>query len=401
VVWRNSLSGLSRLWISCIWILFGVSVAGCTPVDVNLGSHDAGRESSVIPDADAEARELCGEMLCEVGEFCCNASCGICTGPGEVCESAECDTCGDVRCEPGEICCADCDGDSVGCHDGASCPPCPLTCANEACEGTCCDCSRFGEGLGEVCATGICTRELCGYTQCPEEDGTVFCVPGEACCESCGREAYCSPTSICPSSDPADCRPLDCDGTRPGRPTVCPESAEIMGGFFFNGESCVELVPGCPCERDCDHIFRTLAECEEAYAHCLTFRCRQDLTRGIRSRCPEGYYCDFSVSGAWCGTRIAQGICLSRPEICRPPPTLSEERSAVCGCDGRNHRTECLAAQAGTDVFRPVICATPRDPDGDCRETGCRDPQACTLCRRGYICVEGGLRGCPESGFMP
>ena len=34
---------------------------------------------------------LCGDGECDVGEVCCNDSCGICAAPGGVCSQSLCD----------------------------------------------------------------------------------------------------------------------------------------------------------------------------------------------------------------------------------------------------------------------------------------------------------------------
>ncbi len=57
----------------------------------------------------------CGSNTCNVGQSCCNASCGICVGPGEQCDATkECEnsiqypfsaTCGMATCNVGLVCC--------------------------------------------------------------------------------------------------------------------------------------------------------------------------------------------------------------------------------------------------------------------------------------------------------
>jgi hypothetical protein len=57
----------------------------------------------------------CGSNTCNVGQSCCNASCGICVGPGEPCDATkECEnqiqypfsaTCGMATCNAGLVCC--------------------------------------------------------------------------------------------------------------------------------------------------------------------------------------------------------------------------------------------------------------------------------------------------------
>jgi len=57
---------------------------------------------------------MCGHNTCNVGQVCCNASCGICTAPGATCDQAPCSgaartptavRCGRGQCNDGQVCC--------------------------------------------------------------------------------------------------------------------------------------------------------------------------------------------------------------------------------------------------------------------------------------------------------
>jgi hypothetical protein len=57
---------------------------------------------------------MCGPNTCNVGQVCCNASCGICVAPGATCDQAQCAgapraptnfLCGRGQCNDGQICC--------------------------------------------------------------------------------------------------------------------------------------------------------------------------------------------------------------------------------------------------------------------------------------------------------
>jgi hypothetical protein len=77
-----------------------------------------------------DRRVPCGEKLCDDGLVCCNASCGICTAPGEGCTEQLCIPkgtvpCGPVDCEVGGVCC---DSQRGLCADhGVSCFELPTT----------------------------------------------------------------------------------------------------------------------------------------------------------------------------------------------------------------------------------------------------------------------------------
>jgi hypothetical protein len=68
-------------------------------------SGDPNEES----EAGVEAR-ACGDRTCGAGTVCCNASCGICAAPGNVCIQIACEpddqgaTCSTVLCGPGKLC---------------------------------------------------------------------------------------------------------------------------------------------------------------------------------------------------------------------------------------------------------------------------------------------------------
>ena len=81
----------------------------------------------VCRDSTCALVEDCGSTECnpEV-EYCCNASCGICTPLGGSCVQAACATCGEETCKIGDTCCSpDC---------GICAPPgatCPAECSND------------------------------------------------------------------------------------------------------------------------------------------------------------------------------------------------------------------------------------------------------------------------------
>src|SRR5690242_19808129 len=68
------------------------AIAGCA--NSHEGEGDAG--GSTHPDVgpilvlDTGAPTPCGPTTCAVGRVCCNASCGICTAPGEGCIDLDC-----------------------------------------------------------------------------------------------------------------------------------------------------------------------------------------------------------------------------------------------------------------------------------------------------------------------
>jgi hypothetical protein len=57
---------------------------------------------------------MCGPNTCNVGQVCCNPSCGICAAPGASCDQRTCretaqypsnERCGNTLCNSGQVCC--------------------------------------------------------------------------------------------------------------------------------------------------------------------------------------------------------------------------------------------------------------------------------------------------------
>jgi hypothetical protein len=77
----------------------------------------------------------CGSSTCNVGELCCNPSCGTCTRPGQACDSSrrcgsevqfpESQMCGMQTCNVGLVCC----NPSCG-----ICAPAGEPCSQETCD---------------------------------------------------------------------------------------------------------------------------------------------------------------------------------------------------------------------------------------------------------------------------
>lgn len=77
---------------------------------------------------------MCGANTCNVGQVCCNASCGVCVAQGSTCDKTQCTgapriptavLCGRAQCNDGQVCC------------NASCGVCTApgdTCDDKKCE---------------------------------------------------------------------------------------------------------------------------------------------------------------------------------------------------------------------------------------------------------------------------
>ena len=119
----------------------------------------------------------CGPLTCAPGKVCCNASCGTCTDPGELCDQLVCGMsavpesvrCGPNTCNVGEVCCND------------SCGYCTLP-------GGTCDSKRRCFGATEYPQSQMCGMQTCntGFVCCNPSCG-ICKRPGEPCTQrACG-----------------------------------------------------------------------------------------------------------------------------------------------------------------------------------------------------------------------
>lgn len=107
--------------------------------------------------------EPCNQVVCGLGEYCCNESCSQCAGLGQSCTAEYCppgppigEPCGGSFCGPGEYCC----NESCG-----ICAPLGGGCIELYCEPP----GPGGEPCGPtVCPTGqLCCNESCGICTPP------------------------------------------------------------------------------------------------------------------------------------------------------------------------------------------------------------------------------------------
>ena len=376
------------------FLLFILSTAGfgCTNSHIPIGDHDSGRSDGGNRDGggaldagaiDSGPRVVCGNTLCEVGDYCCNESCGICAPsdePNAVCTQQACGP-DDVVCDgqvcdsPTAQCCAGCDGLTF-CSDGAgSCPPvdCPPPSGcqlDSECgpEGVCCP---GCPGEANFCGMGGCPPVACPP---PPTCGGEVCDANEVCCPGCqGGGVGCVPEgSACPDLLCQDCDPADAYGVG---------QCEPFRGAKFNGSYC-EIVSGCECVGDdCNNLYPSLEECTAATSACpSTPGCEADLD------CPDTHFCDS------CG-RGSCSVCLDCVADCTPLPCPSEPR-ATC----RQQRPECgndiaIVTNGCWQCVNRFTCA-PIVQAPDCSMIDCADPNAvCTVCEVGQppVCLPPGV----------
>lgn len=317
---------------------------------------------------DASVGVTCGPVTCGAGEVCCNASCGFCTPPGGSCTEQACIdagpepdagrdaaiACGDETCGGGARCCTQCDG-TLACLVG-ECPIC--SCGPEHA----CASDQYCEGDDTSCGEGTCKPRPSG---CPEDCPGVCGCDGADYCNACDARA--NGTDVArdaPCSNASECDAMHATGEG---------DCEITLGFAFDGGRCVGI--HCTCVgADCDALYASSDECEEAYAHCPFTFCGG--LAGVP--CGEDEYCDYAEPS--CGATDRGGVCRPRPADC-----ADEARDPVCACDGNTYDNACLANQAGFGVSSRGACGDP--PEG-CLSTGCPDGSMCRNClHSGWTCV--------------
>jgi len=141
-------------------------------------STNAAPAASATPAASAASAPAaivaCGSTTCAAGKVCCNASCGICADPGELCSQFHCGMpavptgtfCGPSTCNVGEVCC------------NASCGVCIRP-------GETCDATRRCSGEITYPESQSCGMQTCnvGLVCCNPSCG-ICAPPGEKCSDS-------------------------------------------------------------------------------------------------------------------------------------------------------------------------------------------------------------------------
>lgn len=148
--------------------------AGASELEQAEPLEAAEPEVAELEEEEAETTEpvasgpICGPVTCPRDFSCCNASCGICTRPGDKCSQTVCGMpmtpdsvgCGPTTCNVGELCCDPACGQCIA--PGEPCVP-----------GQCLSpiVTPFSESCGmQTCNTGyVCCNPSCGICARPGE----------------------------------------------------------------------------------------------------------------------------------------------------------------------------------------------------------------------------------------
>jgi hypothetical protein len=372
--------------------------------------------------------EKCGANKCDVGEYCCNASCGICAPEGGVCTMQ--------ACEPSAKACqtTDC-GPAMGlvtklCPDGTTAGPLCQRGADGKCAWAITECPEIKPG--DACA-GCLDGQYCQVSNCGRNSEKGVCTPVKADCSTgsdeyvcgCDGQTYvnaCKANAVltavdyqgrcqvtCPDGY-ADCNSNVKDGCETAITTVdnCGQC-----GRSCAGNPCVNGVCVLTCESglgDCDGVL--INGCETALITaqncgacgnacggnaCIDGACSTKASPcgGIAGfGCPSDgneYYCDW---GSGCTENVSDpmGVCKIKPKAC----TMQLQYDPVCGCDGKTYGNDCSAAGAGVSIRFYSECKT-----GICvygQDQTCNDSPIISSIRG--RCNQDGSCSCP-SGYNP
>lgn len=315
--------------------LLSVFVSGCHLVVAPSGGNGDG-DGNDSDQSDVEAR-ACGDRTCGEGTECCNASCGICTAPGNVCIQIACEpsdqntTCKTVLCGPGDIC--------MDTPAGALCVPaqenpCNLVdCQpNSTCkvEQGAPVCVPLSGGNGDAGAP----VKKDGGTPAPDDAGAPVNDAGQA------------------QSDAGTPPPVDA-GLDAGAPNTDAGSEHDAGRDAGHAKDSGVITPItcatvlCPTGTYCDDI--------SGSPQCLP------LPSCATVKCSAGNHCE-----------LQQVVCVRAP--CPPLPQCVPDRDPTDPCGGKCKPNErCLSV--------PIQCiTTPCDPVAQCvpkAACGCTGKGAC------------------------
>ncbi|MFT3921666.1 MAG: hypothetical protein QM778_03950 [Myxococcales bacterium] len=201
----------------------------CDPVAQCI-SDDLGPKPVGDGDQDdaSASGQACGKATCAEGTVCCNASCGICTKPGQVCTQV---ACGD---EPAKPTCA-----ATTCPTGTDCVEGPNGAECKKPEAT-------------SCATVLCAPN----TYCDDIAGQAKCIPLPSCeGTSCEKGTHCELNQV-------TCIRAPC----PPQPTCVVDEDPCALADCASGSACTVVDGKAVCQSECQNPCLT-AKCNKS-THC-------------------------------------------------------------------------------------------------------------------------------------
>jgi hypothetical protein len=285
------------------------------------------------------------------------------------------DGCNLCQCDSGTWACSSLQCSSA-CEDGAQrsdgCNTC--TCDAGSWQCTMMECSSSCHGRAappeDGCNTCVCTEDgtwACTDAYCPEPE----CVEGESrtvsryeVCTCSGRPWMCQGTPchqpMCPEPQALDgeqgCAAVVVYARDPETGTCCeygdPCSAPGSWEHFYSQAECEGGGACSPGDtRRADDGCNTCSCDDEGEWACTEMACEGPVSCGGWSgpTCTDDEYCAYTA-GLYCGAADASAFCETRPLSCESAD------DPVCGCDGNDYASLCLAAMAGTGVLDEGPC---------------------------------------------
>jgi len=206
------------------------ATGGTTP---RGGAAATGGSANTIP---------CGSNVCQTGQHCCDASCGICS-LGNVCPAIACALGGNTS-TGGTVSTGGSvgTGGNVATGGSASVTPCDtnctsagFTCCDKACRNTsndpynCGQCGNICPNNAPVCQSGQCTSLTCTAELGPPGTvccGTLWCGVGQLCCDVQGPLSGIACLTPTDGTCPRGCKQCVC--ANPDTPIATPTGARSI-----------------------------------------------------------------------------------------------------------------------------------------------------------------------------
>jgi hypothetical protein len=332
-------------WLGCALL----AVAGCHLVVGSRGDEPLDTDGSPV------GAHACGPESCGGGDVCCNASCGICSAPGEVCIQIACDPdnagsrCGELSCPTGQRCMEAPAG--AQCVPAAEDPCTKLVCAaNQTCAvtGGVARCSGQGADAGATLDAGTRSDAGASFDAGKADAGQVDAGRADAGGNDAATQSDASATpdaSTTPDAAPPSHDASPPDASPPGDTGITPISCAVV--LCPAGSYCAEVngTPRCIKLATCDTV-----KCAPGQ------HCELDQTVCVQAPCPQ------------------VPICVDDPKPTDPCATVK--------CKVGTHCEVVSSCAAGADVVAPRPCESQTicvadTPGGSCGGNECGPGKFC------------------------